>query len=108
MIIRFFNVPATSEYLTIGTSQTGHLTTGNYFMTTGYARGQGANGAFLTLENANLRFKVNGSAPATACGHIWNAGDAISFEDVTMLRNLQLLNEGAVATAYVQVTYFFG
>jgi hypothetical protein len=106
-IIRFYNVPTTSEYFLVGTACSVALTTGNYFMQTGYARGQGANGAFLNLENANLRYKINGSSPATNCGHLFVAGDYLSFEDVSMLYNFQALNASDVATAYLHVTYFY-
>jgi hypothetical protein len=107
-IIRFYNVPATSEYFAIGTACSEALTTANYYMSTGYVRGQGAQSVFGTLEGADLRFKINGSAPATSCGHIWYKGDSIFFDDLGILQNLQLLNEAALATAYVHFTYFYG
>ncbi|MDC1444456.1 hypothetical protein N8192_00300 [bacterium] len=108
MNITFASVPYTSESWLLGTACATALATANYFPQSGVEAHQVAQSVFLTLENANLRYKMNGSAPATSCGHIWIAGDSLQFEDVAIARNLQLLNESGLATAYVHITYFGG
>ena len=108
MNITFASVPYTSESWVLGTACATALATANYFPQTGAAGRLGANGAFISLEGANLRYKMNGSAPATSCGHLFLANGSISFDDVSILRNLRVLNEAGSATAYVHITYFGG
>ena len=108
MILTYFNVPYTSEFQLLGTGCATSLLTANYAPTTGVARGQRANGIFLTLENTDLRYNLNGSAPATSCGHILAVGDSMALEGVEAIQNLKILNEGGTASTYIQVTYFAG
>ena len=108
MNITFASVPYTSESWVLGTACATALATANYFPQTGIARGQVAESMYLSLEGANIRFKLNGSAPATSCGHILLAGESATFEDVALIKNFQCLNEGGTATAYVHITYFGG
>jgi len=108
MNITFAAIPYTSESFLVATACAKALATANYFPQTGVARGFIAQDIYLSLEGANLRYKINGSAPATTCGHLWVAGDGLQFGDAAIAQNLQLLNEGGVATAYVHVTYFGG
>jgi|WetSurMetagenome_2_1015567.scaffolds.fasta_scaffold205517_2 hypothetical protein len=108
MIIRYFAVPTTSEYKLIGTACSEALTTSNYFMSTGYARGQQANEVVVSLEGANLRYKINGSAPATNCGHLFLAGSYLEFGDVAVMQKFKVLNEVGTATAYLHATYLYG
>ncbi len=104
-----YAVPYTSEYAQIGTAQTFMLSTGCYAPTTGMFRGQQAEQAFLSLENAQLRYKLNGSAPATNCGHLFLAGDYMVLDHVEQLQNLKFLKEAeASGTAYLHITYFAG
>ena len=108
MNITFASIPYTAESWTVATACAHALSTGNYFPSTGVSRGFIAQDIFLTLEGANLRFKINGSAPATSCGHIWLAGVPIQFGDAAIAQNFQVLNEQGTATAYVHITYFGG
>ena len=108
MNITFASIPYTSESWTLGTACATSLATANYFPQTGVARGFIAQDIYLSLEGANIRYKMNGSAPATSCGHLWVAGDSIQFGDAAIAKNLQFLNEGGSATAYVHITYFGG
>jgi hypothetical protein len=108
MNITFAAIPYTSESWVLGTACATALATANYFPQTGVARGFVAQDIYLTLEGANIRYKMNGSAPATSCGHLWLAGGSLQFVDVAIARNMQMLNEAGSATAYVHVTYFGG
>ena len=107
-IIQCYLVPYTSEYAKIGTAQTMALSTALYAPQTGYARGQLANQAFISVEFGNVRYRLLNTAPATACGHVLAALDYLSLDDVNQMQNIRFFNEGATATAYVHVTYFAG
>lgn len=107
-LIEFAAVPYTAEYFLATTSVVFALTTGNYFPSTGVCRSSMADRAFISVETANMRYKINGSAPATACGHLLVAGDYLVLDDPAQIANFQMLNEAGTATAYVYVTYFGG
>lgn len=108
MIIQISAVPYTSEYFLASTGSLYALTTGCYFPTAGIANHMQANMAYVSVENANIRFKINGSAPATACGHLILDGNYIIMDDVSQMKNFSMMNEAGSATAYVHVTYFEG
>lgn len=109
MILEFSAVPYTSEYFLAGTGSLCALTTANYFPSVGLGRNMAATRAFLSLDPAaNVRFKMNGSAPAANCGHIFAGGDYITLDDISQIKNFQFMPASASATAYLHVTYFEG
>ena len=66
-IIKMAAQPYTSEYFQAGTGSLCALTTGLYFPSSGVCRGP-ADQALISLENADVRYKLNGSSPAASCG----------------------------------------
>ena len=80
------------------------MLTARYFPSSGLA----ASRALISVELGNARFKMNGSAPATSCGHIFAAGNYLILDDVAQMQKFQVYNEGAIATTYMHVTYFMG
>lgn len=112
MIINFAAQPYTSEYFEAQTGVVTAFATANYLPTTGVCRSHFAAYAFMSLGNVtqtgNLRFKMNGSSPATNCGHIMVSGDYLVLDDPSQLRNFKFMNEGNTATAYVHATFFGG
>ncbi len=111
-IINMAAQPYTSEYFLIGTGCAVALTTGLYAPSSGVCRSY-ADRAFISIDlrapkSGDCRYKMNGSAPATACGHSVLAGDYLILDDPSQMKNLQIFNEGNTATAYVHVTYFGG
>lgn len=105
-VIHFQAEPATAEYIGIGTGCAVALTTGNYYISTGLGRGQGAEVALVSLEYANIRFHYLGTSPATDTGNVLAAGDYLVLDRPEQMANLRLFNEGKTATAAVRVTYF--
>ena len=108
MIIQFAAVPYSSESQLLGTACATALLTANYLPTTGLAKNIIATRALISVEKGNARYKMNGSAPATACGHIFADGNYLILDDVAQMKNFQIFNEGATASSYVHVTYFMG
>lgn len=108
MIIQFSAVPYTSEYFLASTGSVYALTTGCYFPQAGIGRNMAANRAAISVENANMRYKMNGSAPATSCGHLLVDGSYMTLDDVSQMINLRMMNESGIATAYIHITYFEG
>lgn len=109
MIIQLAAQPYTSENFTVATGSTVTLTTGLYFPSSGVCRSM-ANRAFISMEKGSIRYKMNGDAPATGCGHLFVAGDYLVLDDVAQMQGLKMKNEGqtAASTARIYVTYFGG
>lgn len=108
MIIQFAASPYTSESQLLGTNCATALLTNHYFASAGISKGIIANRAMISVEQGNARFKLNGSAPATLCGHLLADGNYLVLDDVSQMKNLQIFNEGATASSYVHVSYFVG
>lgn len=111
MIIQAYAVPYTNEAALLGTGCAFALATGNYAVattTTIIYHGQRANRALISVDKANARFKLQSSAPATACGHLFADGNYLILDDVAQMQGFRLFNEGATASCYVHVTYFAG
>lgn len=111
MILQGYAVPFTNEAALLGTGCAFALATGNYAVsssTTIIYQGQKANRALISISGANARFKLQSSAPATACGHIFADGNYLILDDAAQMQGFRLFNEGATASCYVHVTYFAG
>ena len=106
-IINMAAQPYTSESFMVGTASVVALTKGLFAPSSGVCRSY-ADRAMVSVEAGNARFKMNGSSPATACGHLLADGNYLILDDPSQMRNLKIYNEGATASAYVHVTYFGG
>lgn len=104
MIIQFSANPYTSESQLLGTACATALATAAYFPSTGLA----ANRALISVSAGDTRFKLNSSAPATACGHIFADGNYVILDDVAQMQKFRIFCMGATASAYMHVTYFMG
>lgn len=101
--------PLTSENVVLTNSVYKALTTACYNIASSVAavgRGQQSTYVLLTLEGDQARFKINGSAPAAACGHTWIAGDIITLDSVGAIRNFKAILSAA-GTATIVATYFY-
>lgn len=106
-IINMAAQPYTSEYFQASTASLYVLTTGLYAPSSGICRSY-ADRALISLETANIYYKMNGSAPATGCGHLFIPGDYLVLDDPAQMINFKFMNAEGTATAYVHVTYFGG
>jgi hypothetical protein len=101
--------PCTSEAFNPGTGTLFVLSTSNYAPTTSIGRGQCGVLAYVSVENAPIRYTLAPSAtPATSTGHPLAIGDYIVLNGISQLMNFKGFNEGAVATSSVKITYFIG
>ena len=60
--------------------------------------------AFITVETAQIRFTVDGTAPTITVGHILNAGDNLTIdsnEDIAAFRAIRTSSTSGV----IQCTY---
>ena len=67
--------------------------------------GFGALGALITVEGADIRYRVDGSVPTATQGMYVAAGSVIKLESRFEVRNFRAIRAGA-ADAVLDVTYY--
>ena len=60
--------------------------------------------AIITIETAQIRFRVDGGAPTATIGHIADIGDQIELNSVEDIANFKAIRTGSVS-AVISVTY---
>ena len=85
-----------SEVLTVNNTVGGVGFTG--------AKITGQTKAFVTVETAQIRFTLDGTAPTTAVGHLLEIGDILKLDSTADLASFRAIRTGAVS-ASLQCTY---
>lgn len=60
--------------------------------------------AFLTFETAQCRVRLDGTAPTSTVGHLYNPTQSLLLEGYAQLNNFKAIRTGATS-ATIQVTY---
>lgn len=60
--------------------------------------------AIVTVEDAQLRYRMDGTDPTTSLGHLANPMDAIVLEGYSQLQNTKFIRKGSTS-ATIFVTY---
>ena len=60
--------------------------------------------AFITVEDAAIRFRVDGTSPSTSEGHVVNESDIILIESASDIEVFQAIRDDAV-DAVLKITY---
>ena len=63
-----------------------------------------ASGVFITVETANIRFTLHGTAVTTTTGHMLAAGQNLTLNNINDLENLSMIRDDDV-DATVRVSY---
>jgi len=66
--------------------------------------GHKAQVAFVTCEDASIRFRIDGTAPTASEGHLLNSGDSTTIEGYENIKNFKAIRTGA-SNATLRVTY---
>ena len=61
--------------------------------------------AEMTLEDAQIRFWVDGTDPTSSAGHPVNIGDIINIDGTSQIINFKAIRTGATSGT-LQITYF--
>jgi hypothetical protein len=67
-------------------------------------RGSNAGQAFITVENTDVRYWVDGTVPNTTMGHLVIAGGIIGLDSEGQIKNFYVTPVSG--TAVLQVSYF--
>jgi hypothetical protein len=92
--------PFAYESVTVSSSAVG-LTAATYRQA-GYAVQ-----AFLTLEGAEIRWRIDGSNPTTTEGHLLEPGQNLTLDSPDAVKNFRAIRTGAT-NGTLKVTYFRG
>jgi len=60
-------------------------------------------GAFITVEDANVRFRLDGTAPTTTEGHVLTSGQNLTLSNASDINNFSAIRDDAV-DAVLRVT----
>ena len=60
--------------------------------------------ALISVETAQIRFTVDGTAPTTTVGHVLNAGDILELDSLEDMKSFRAIRTGATS-AVIHVTY---
>ena len=60
--------------------------------------------AYITVETAQIRFRIDGTNPTSSEGHILNVGDALELNSAADLVTFKAIRTGAVS-GVIKVTY---
>ena len=60
--------------------------------------------AIITVETAQIRFTLDGTAPTTTVGHLLNAGDILELDSLEDMKSFRAIRTGATS-ATIHVTY---
>ncbi len=69
------------------------------------AKYAGAKGALITVETADIRFRITGEAPTTTIGHLAEDGDEIEIGTFESIETFRAIRTGSTS-AVINVTYF--
>ena len=89
------------ESLTISTASV-VLTAANTLNSDGFS----AKRAVITVEDAQIRYRYDGTAPTASQGHLANPMDAIILKGSTNINNFRAIRKGST-DATIRVTYEF-
>ena len=65
----------------------------------------GRQGAFITIETAGVRYRLDGTAATTTVGHPLEAGQSLEITDPTSLGNLNMIRKDGVDATYQASVY---
>ena len=63
--------------------------------------------AFITLETAQVRWRIDGGDPTSSEGHLLEAGQNLALQDSQAVKNFRAIRTGATS-GVIKVTYLKG
>ena len=63
--------------------------------------------AFITLETAQIRWRIDGDAPTSSEGHLLEVGQTLTLESSDTVKSLKAIRTGSTS-GVIKVTYLRG
>jgi hypothetical protein len=98
-------IPGDYEVITVGAAAVGLSADKIKPQSGSYAR-MSARAVLLTLEEGDVRFRIDGGQPSASIGHYLTSGDALVLSGTQALTQFQAYRAGDVSTS-LRVTYFY-
>jgi hypothetical protein len=98
-------IPGDYEVVTVGT-EAAVLSPGKIKPVSGPFARMTARAALLSLEEGDIRFRIDGAAPTGGNGHYFSSGDVLIISGSQALRQFQAVQAGE-ANGTLRVTYFY-
>jgi hypothetical protein len=98
-------IPGDYEEITVGDSAVGMSSTKIKPHTGPYAR-LSARATLISLENADIRFRVDGELPSVSSGHYLTSGDTLVLTGTQAIQQFLAIRSGDTDGG-LRVTYFY-
>jgi|WetSurSiteA1Bulk_404760.scaffolds.fasta_scaffold26218_1 hypothetical protein len=98
-------VPGGYESLVVGTTVTG-LSAGKIKPVSGPYANKSAYATLLSLDDGDIRFRIDGGSPGNNSGHFLTSGDALMLTGTQSLNQFRAVQVGETS-ATLRVTYFY-
>ena len=98
-------IPGDYEEVAVGVSAAGFASTKISPLTGPYAR-LSARAVLVTLENGDLRFRVDSGPPSTSSGHYFTNGDTLVITGTQAIQQFRAIRCGDT-DGVLKVTYFY-
>ena len=98
-------IPGDYETVTVG-AQAARLSTLKIKPASGPYANLSARAALISLEDGDIRFRLDGGAPNATSGHYFTNGDTLVLSGTQALKQFQAIRAGDVS-ATLRVTYFY-
>jgi hypothetical protein len=98
-------LPGGYEEVTVGAQAAG-LSAGKIKPGSGPYAHLSARAALISLENGDVRFRLDGGAPTAGGGHYFTSGDTLVLSGTQALKQFQAIRVGDVSGT-LRVTYFY-
>lgn len=98
-------IPGDYEVVTVG-AEAATLSSEKNKPTAGPFAKMVARAALLSLEDGDLRFRIDGASPTAGDGHYFSSGDILVISGSQALRQFQAVRAGGV-NGTLRVTYFY-
>jgi hypothetical protein len=98
-------IPGEYEVVTVGAAAVG-LSAGKIKPESGPYANMSARAALLSLEEGDMRFRLDGTPPTAADGHYLTSGDTLVLTGTQAMEQFQAVRAGE-AGGTLRVTYFY-
>ncbi|MBM4285815.1 MAG: hypothetical protein FJ128_11300 [Deltaproteobacteria bacterium] len=99
------SVPGDYEVITVSTTAVG-LTGTKIRPTSGTFKGLTAQAVLVSLDNGDVRFRIDGGLPTASNGHSLTSGDTLVLNGSQSLLNFRAIRQGDT-NGILRVTYYY-
>lgn len=92
------------DYESITVTDTAESLTSGTFKPVSTPEHAWAKRAFITAETAQMRYRLDGTAPTSSEGHILNVGDILTLDGIANISRFQIIRTGSTS-GVIKISY---